>query len=203
MCARPLIAQEAQQPTVLNANTTERKMPVRQVLGLVGSLILFIGVFTPVISLPIVGSVNYFQNGRGDGVFILLLAVLSVFLTLTRRYHLLLFTGIGSLAILTITFVTFQMRMSEMQSQFKQTMANNPFAGLGDAMFSTIQIQWGWAVLLIGAVIVTSTALLKETPEGLALDREEATYYFQQSRINILLILIACALASFIIYQLF
>jgi len=89
-----------------------------------------------------------------------------------------------------------------MQSQFKQTMANNPFAGLGDAMFSTIQIQWGWAVLLIGAVIVTSTALLKETPEGLALDREEATYYFQQSRINILLILIACALASFIIYQL-
>lgn len=63
-----------------------------------------------------------------------------------------------------------------MQSQFKQTMANNPFAGLGDAMFSTIQIQWGWAVLLIGAVIVTSTALLKETPEGLALiERKQPT----------------------------
>ncbi len=86
---------------------------------------------------------NYFQNGRGDGVFILLLAILSVFLTLTKRYHLLLFTGMGSLAILTITFVTFQMRMSEMQSQMNQGMANNRFSGLGDAMFNTIQIQWG------------------------------------------------------------
>ena len=197
---------------MLDANApTGLKVPVCQILGLVGSALLFIGVFTPIISLPIVGSVNYLQNGRGDGVIILILAIISVFLTLTNRYRFLLFTGAGSLAVLVFTFITFQMRISQMQSQMKQGMADNPFSGFGDAMLSTVQIQWGWAVLLIGAVIVTSTALLKETPQGLTLDRQYLTQYVRllnESRgisttLNISLILAGCALAAFIIYQLF
>lgn len=219
-CGRPMVRANAE--AIADLATVDSTSPshvghsdgfnitTRQILGLSGSLILFFGVFTPIISLPIVGSVNYFQNGRGDGVFILLLAILSVFFTLTKRYRLLLFTGIGSFVILVFTFVTFQLRMSEMQSQMKQGMANNPFAGLGDAMFSTIQIQWGWAVLLIGAVIVTSTSLLKETPQGLTLDLQGVSQYFRlfnESRgisrgINIILILTICAVAGFLIYQL-
>ncbi len=138
-------------------------MPLRQILGLIGSLILFIGVFTPIISLPIVGSMNYFQNGTGDGVIILVLAAFSVFLTLTKRYKFLLFTGEGSLAILAFTFINFQVRMSQMKSQMKGSMANNPFGGLGEAMLNTVQIQWGWAVLIVGAALVIAAAVLKET----------------------------------------
>lgn len=138
-------------------------MPLRQVLGLVGSLILFIGVFTPIISLPIVGSMNYFQNGRGDGVIILVLAVFSVFLTLTKRYRFLLFTGGGSIAILAFTFINFQYRMSQIQSQMKEGLANNPFAGLGETMLNSVQIQWGWAILIIGAGLLIAAAFLKPT----------------------------------------
>ena len=138
-------------------------MALRQILGLVGSLILFIGVFTPIISLPIVGGMNYFQNGKGDGVLILALAVFSVFLTLTKRYRFLLFTGGGSLAILAFTFISFQYRMSQIQSQMKEGLANNPFAGLGETMLNSVQIQWGWAILIVGAVLLIAAGLLKST----------------------------------------
>src|SRR5687767_4806356 len=39
-----------------------------QWLGLAGAVLLFIGVFCPIISLPIAGNINYVLNGRGDGV---------------------------------------------------------------------------------------------------------------------------------------
>lgn len=137
-------------------------IPLPQILGLAGSVILFIGVFTPIISLPIVGGMNYFQNGRGDGVIVLLVAILSGFLTLAKRYRFLLFTGGGSLAILALTFIVFQVRMSQMQAEMKKSMGNNPFAGLGDAMMNSVQISWGWAVLIIGAVLLIAAALVKK-----------------------------------------
>jgi hypothetical protein len=43
-------------------------MENRQVVGLTGALVLFIGVFTPIVSVPTVGYINYFQNERLDGV---------------------------------------------------------------------------------------------------------------------------------------
>src|SRR5207249_2067432 len=33
-------------------------------LGLIGTITLLVGVFTPIVSVPIVGSLNYFLNGR-------------------------------------------------------------------------------------------------------------------------------------------
>lgn len=152
-------------------------MPLRQILGLVGSLILFIGVFTPIINLPIVGSMNYFQNGRGDGVIILVLAAFSVFLTLNKRYKFLLFTGGVSLAILAFTFITFQVRMSQMQSQMKESMKDNPFGGLGEAMLSTVQIQWGWAILIVGAALLIVAALLKEMASETASKINDSVLY--------------------------
>jgi hypothetical protein len=144
-------------------------MPQRQILGFIGSLILFVGVFTPILNVPIVGSINYFQNGKGDGVIILVLAVISFFLTLAQKYKALLITGFGSLALLAFTFVNFQLRMSDARAEMERNLANNPFRGLGDAMVSSVQISWGWAVLIIGAGFVIAAAF--ETLNFFADDR--------------------------------
>ena len=45
-------------------------MNTKQILGLIGSIVLFIGVFTPIVSVPIMGNMNYFQNGKGPYVLI-------------------------------------------------------------------------------------------------------------------------------------
>ena len=72
-------------------------MPRRQIPGLVGSVILFLGVFAPTVSAPIVGNINYFQNGGGDGVIILMPAIIAAFLTLAKIYRALLITSIATI----------------------------------------------------------------------------------------------------------
>lgn len=68
-------------------------MKTKQLLAVFGSILLFVGVFTPMVSLPIVGSLNYFQNGKGDGIFILALSAISLVLALTSLYEGLWLTG--------------------------------------------------------------------------------------------------------------
>jgi hypothetical protein len=142
-----------------------RVMARKQTLGVIGSLVLFVGVFTPIISLPFVGSVNYFQNGKGDGVIILALAIVSLILTLTRRYGGLWFTGLGSLAVMIFTFINFQTRMSEVKAQMETQLSGNPFRGIADIALQSVQIQWGWAVLIVGAGLVIAAAAIK-TPQS-------------------------------------
>jgi hypothetical protein len=136
-------------------------MSKQQVMGLVGSIVLFLGVFAPVISVPIMGSMNYFQNGKGDGVIIIILAVISLILTLSGKYKGLWFTGLCSLGVLAFTFVSFQVRMSEARSQMELELEGNPFRGLADMAMESIQLQWGWALLIVGAALVISAAAIK------------------------------------------
>jgi hypothetical protein len=39
-------------------------MNTKQLLGLIGSMILFVGVFTPIVSIPFIGNLNYFQKWK-------------------------------------------------------------------------------------------------------------------------------------------
>ena len=50
-----------------SAQVVNNQIDLKMILGLAGAAVLFIGVFVPLVSVPIVGSVNYIQNGRGDG----------------------------------------------------------------------------------------------------------------------------------------
>ncbi len=74
-----------------NHNSFQTNPPIKlskdpkQLLGLIGASLLFIGVFTPIISYPMVGSLNTFQHTRWEGPLILILAVISLFLSLTGR----------------------------------------------------------------------------------------------------------------------
>ena len=70
---------------------THLEEPVRskitgQILGLTGTILLFVGVFLPVISVPIMGNINLLNNGRGDGIIVLALAVVALILLLARKY---------------------------------------------------------------------------------------------------------------------
>lgn len=137
-------------------------MEKKNLLGLCGSLVLFVGVFTPIVSVPVVGNVNYFQNGHGDGVIILVLAIISLLLTLSKKFGALWFTGLASLGLLLFTFLNLQTRISEMKTQMESGLAGNPFRGIADIAVQSIQIQWGWAVMLVGAGLVISAAALRK-----------------------------------------
>src|SRR5262245_40262366 len=98
-------------------------MSTRQLPGILGSATLFIGVFMPIVRLPIVGEVNYFANARGDGVLILVLAGVSLALVLLKAYRELWITSVGSARILAYTFVSVQSKMNEMKAQVAKNAA--------------------------------------------------------------------------------
>ena len=141
-------------------------MNTKLLLGILGAILLFVGVFTPIISFPIVGSMNYFQNGRGDGTVILALAAVSLILVLTKKFNGLWVTGFSSLAVMLFTFIRFQMKIAELKSNMETELAGNPFKGLAAMTLQTIQIQWGWALLIVGAGLVIASAAMKAEPAG-------------------------------------
>lgn len=152
----PHCGEDNYKPEVLSGN-----LPL--MVGTAGSIVLFLGVFMPVVSIPIAGSMNYFRNGEGDGVIILILAAISLYLTLTKNFKRLWLTGIGSFAVLAFTFIHFQIIMHDIKKNMNAKLADNPFRGLADAAVEAIQLQWGWAVLVLGASMLIAAAVIAKT----------------------------------------
>jgi hypothetical protein len=80
-------------------------MNPRQLLGLAGSAVLFVGAFAPIVSVPLAGGLNYFQTGKGEGAAVLLSAAASLVLALLKKYRGLWLTGLVSAAALLFTFI--------------------------------------------------------------------------------------------------
>lgn len=142
----------------------------KTIIGLSGSAILVIGIFLPMVSVPILGSINYFRNGHGDGVIVLLLATVSVIITLSKKYKWLLYTGAASIALLGYTLYNVYNGISRAKSEMQVDLADNPFKGLATLAAESFQLEWGWAVMLLGAVMLIITTLL---PDQVSEETEE------------------------------
>lgn len=126
-------------------------METKQVLGLGGAAALVLGVFSPLVHIPVVGDLNYFYGGQGDGVLVLLVAVASFVLVATGRYLFAAYAGVASLA-LSAFLVT---RMAVGIGKVKEDAAQNSgelFGELVAAFVQGVQIKWGAGLLLIGGL---------------------------------------------------
>lgn len=132
----------------------------KRLLGFLGCGLLIIGVFLPIISMPIVGSVNYIHNGRGDGIIVLALAVISGLLILGGFFRGLVVTGLLALAVMCFTLSQFFAFLGNARAEMAQS--DNIFKGLGEAMLATVQIQWGWVPLVAGGFLVLAAGVLRD-----------------------------------------
>lgn len=130
----------------------------RQMVAIAGAMVLAVGVFMPLISGPMGMSVNYFSNGNGNGVFILGMAACTVALAVARRYALLWATGGLAAAVTAYSFWRIRSGITAAKEAITNGLEGNPFRGLADMAADSIQMQWGWAVLGIGALLVLVSA---------------------------------------------
>jgi hypothetical protein len=127
-------------------------------LALLGNGILVTGVFCPIISVPFLGTQNYFQNGRGDGSIILCIAAISFVFILKGWFRAVLVMGGLSLFVPLFTFFSLLYRLNSLHDSMKADLKDNPFAGLAEAAVQSVQIQWGWALLIGGAITLMVAA---------------------------------------------
>jgi LysM repeat protein len=98
-----------------------------------------VGVFAPIASAPLIGSVNYFGVANRDGVLIFLLSIAALILSLKKKYKPLLAAGGLSLALLLLTLTRAVLGLRGTPSNF--------------------QVQWGWAILVIGSGLLILSAV--------------------------------------------
>jgi hypothetical protein len=139
-------------------------MNFKQMVGFVGSFILFIGVFAPIVSVPVVGDTSYFQGSGRYGYIMLALAILSGVLLIFRWYGGLWLSGLGSLGILALTFFHFETRATAMDSDMVSYIKSIPSL-LGEGPVDSVQLQWGWVLLLVGAGLVLIAAVIRDGGE--------------------------------------
>lgn len=130
------------------------------ICGAAGTIFLGAGVFCPIISLPIVGNINLFANGKGDGVALLIFSIVSLFCIFIGRKRLLIYTGAASMIMLGFVYYSFISRMNDVTNQMNADLSGNPFRGLADVAINSVQMQWGWGALIVGACLLIAAGFI-------------------------------------------
>lgn len=124
-------------------------------LAIGGAVALVAGLFTPVISMPMVGSVNLFGNGGNlTALALLALGILSACVALKERVGDALWPGAAAALLLTAHFLDLQLRLSHIRREMETSLKDNPLAGFAQGALGAVQIQWGWIVLVAGAGLI-------------------------------------------------
>ena len=127
-----------------------------RILGIIGAILLIVGIFVPIVSVFGI-SVSYFDSfrmssGAVDGLIIAGLGLISLILAALNKTRILIATGILALCVMAIDFFSFKSKMSEAASA-----ASSP------EMANLMQLQWGWGVLLLGALLLIVAGIMKKS----------------------------------------
>lgn len=135
----------------------------RATLGFIGAGLLAVGCFLPLVHIGFVGDLNYFSNGKGLGVIILVLAAISLLALLTNHRNVLWLTGAVATATIGYTFVQFVTFIDQMERE----LSSNPFGALANP-----QMSYGWIVLAAGCALLlvgaTREKVTSPVAEGVA-----------------------------------
>jgi len=161
-------------------------MGKRQPFGIAGSILLFFGVFAPIVRVPTIGNINYFRFEKGYATIICILAAISLFLTIKNKRKWLYFTGIASFSIVAITFMHFYMKSLDTTINIERKLSWNPFHGFTDISMDNIRFQWGLAILITGSVFIILSAMMKAMKNNtITLDNKILCIYEKQIMKNI------------------
>jgi hypothetical protein len=128
-------------------------------LALLGAGLLFLGAFSPIFSVPVVGSHTFMQNGSAEGVTVIACAAAAAFLALTRKYELLLIPGVAALILIAFSYISFRSELGDAGDDI-------PFTEIRKVALGSVQLQWGWAVLVLGALLVCGAGVLARRPRA-------------------------------------
>ena len=125
---------------------------------LAGSGMVALGLFLPIVTFPMVGVMNLFSGTSWVALSLLTLVLITVLVCLRLRVEDAVWPGIAIGVLLAFRFAMLQYLISNMRSSLDE-LKGNPFAGVAQAAMSTVQIQWGWLVLVGGAAAIVYAAI--------------------------------------------
>ena len=119
------------------------------------------GVFSPILRGPIIGRVIYLEFGRGEAIVVTAFALIAALLALVWRPEMVWLMGTGALATSAYSFIRIQVSLSGTAPMALKKLLNSPFEGINQMMRHAMQIDWGWGLLLGGAILVIAAGNIK------------------------------------------
>lgn len=131
-----------------------------------GAGLLALGLFVPIVQLPMVGVVSVFAGGTSPIPYLLLaIAGLAAFMAFKEQSRDAFLPGISAGVVVVALFINLQIRLAGMRSQFEESIADNPFAQGMAGMMDNVSLQWGWLLLIagVGTIIYGAVQERKES----------------------------------------
>jgi hypothetical protein len=125
---------------------------------LVAAAVMALGAFCPILRLPIVGSMSYMMGGRGDGIVVLgcSAAVVGCVAFGYRRTSGLLASG----ALLTMMTALENLAAAIGEAPHDLAKDKGPFGSLAQLMINSVGLEWGWLLLIGGALAIIILAFM-------------------------------------------
>jgi hypothetical protein len=127
---------------------------------LAGAAFIALGAFCPIIHLPIVGSVTYVMGGRGDGILIVFASIAIVVLVITGYRRTAGLVATGALVVMLQALMGFSSVLGKAANELPQSLKGNPFGGIAKVLVNSVSLEWGWLLLIGGALAVIVLAIV-------------------------------------------
>jgi len=159
-----LPAKEVNNSSTLSIQNTINEIDTKlisKIGSILGSLLLCGGIFSPIVSLPLIGNLNYLYI-PGDSIIIFILSLISLILILQDKFHLLWISGIAALVVIFIGLFDMEILISQIRLGMEELLAPLMFRGLVDVAINSIQMQWGWLFLFLGAGLIIAGSFMNQ-----------------------------------------
>jgi len=134
---------------------------ISKIGSIIGSIFLCGGIFSPIVSLPLIGNLNYLYI-PGDSIIIFILSLISLVLILQDKFHLLWISGTTALGVIFIGLFDMEILISQIRLGMEELLAPLLFRGIVDVAINSIQLQWGWLFLFLGAGLIIAGSLINQ-----------------------------------------
>ena len=139
----------------------EVELDAPMTLGVFGCFLLVIGGIAPIIKIPVAGSSSIFSLSFTEWFLLMAAAGTSAWFIWKRNFDLLYGPAVASLLLILGKFWWLQHSINELKNGVDQELAGNPFRGLADVTMASIQLEWGWLLLFLGAAAALAPAIME------------------------------------------
>ena len=116
-------------------------------LQLLGLVLVVVGSFLPLVHIPVIGNRNYWQLDHSLAIFCWLFCGFGLFGMLNNRPKL-----VNTFAVFLL--ILFVFTLFAVKYQALQYFSFLPFSSWTKALAGTVQLQWGWIIEFLGALIM-------------------------------------------------
>lgn len=137
-----------------------------QVVAFLGSALVYFGLFAPALDVPIFGSLSYCHYANAELWIVLALLFATVVLAALKRTPWLWATGLGCGACISYTALGLWQNARGAQEEIRTRLAGNAFQELAQATLNSVQVEWGWTVLIAGTMCIVAAAAMSDPDKG-------------------------------------